>query len=136
MKSQITVEVFINASIEKIWKYWTEPERISRWNFASDDWCAPRVENNLYVGGKFNYRMEAKDGSSGFDFEGTYVFIKEYKKIEYVIVDGRKVSVEFVKQADGYKVVETFDAEEKNSLELQKNGWQAILNNFKKYVEV
>lgn len=137
MKSKITVEVCIHAPIEKIWQYWTEPEYISCWNFASDDWCSPRAENNLRVGGNFKSRMEAKDGSAGFDFEGTYTTVVENEKIEYVMVgdDGRKVSIEFVKQADSYKVIETFDAEEQNSLEMQKNGWQAILDNFKKCVE-
>lgn len=137
MKSKITVEVCIHAPIEKIWQYWTEPEYIRCWNFASDDWCSPRVENDLRVGGNFKSRMEAKDGSAGFDFEGMYTTVVENEKIEYVMAgdDARKVSIEFVKQADGYKVIETFDAEEENSLEMQKNGWQAILDNFKKCVE-
>ncbi len=137
MKPQITVEVLVHAPIEKIWQYWTEPKYISRWNFASDDWCSPRAENDLRVGGKFKSRMEAKDGSAGFDFEGTYTSVEENEKIEYVMIgdDARKVSIEFVKQESGYKVIETFDAEEENSLEMQKNGWQGILDNFKKYVE-
>lgn len=135
MKPQITVEVLINVPIEKIWKYWTEPEHIRNWYFASDDWCAPSAENNLRVGGLFKTRMEAKDGSAGFDFEGTYTVVEENKKIEYVIIGGRRVGIEFVKQDGGYKVVETFEAEDENPLEMQKNGWQAILNSFKSYVE-
>lgn len=137
MAQTITVEVSLDAPIGKIWKYWTEPEYIMHWNFASDDWCCPRATNDLRVGGKFNWRMEAKDGSVGFDFEGTYTFVEENEKIEYVMIgdDARKVSIEFVKQESGYKVIETFDAEEENSLEMQKNGWQGILDNFKKYIE-
>jgi uncharacterized protein YndB with AHSA1/START domain len=137
MRPQITVAVLINAPVEKIWKYWTEPEHIVQWCFASDDWCAPRAENDLRVDGTFKTRMEAKDGSGGFDFEGTYTAVEENKKIEYVMIgaDERKVSVRFEKQGDGYSVIETFDAEDENPLEMQKNGWQAILNNFKKYVE-
>ena len=138
MKPRITVEVFIEAPREKVWEYWTLPEHSMHWNFASDDWCSPRATNDLRVGGKFNVRMEARDGSMGFDFEGTYTLVEEYKKIKYTMVgdDAREVSVEFVPQADGLRVVETFDAEAENSLEMQKSGWQAILDNFKKYVEL
>lgn len=137
MKSLITVEVLVNASQEEIWKYWTGPEHIVHWNFASDDWCSPRATNDLRVGGKFNYRMEAKDGSTGFDFEGMYTLIEENTKIEYVLAgdDERKVCIEFVREKEGCRVVETFEAEAENPLELQKNGWQAILSNFKKYGE-
>lgn len=137
MKSPITVEVSLDAPIVKIWKYWTEPEYISRWNFASDEWCCPRATNDLRIGGKFNWRMEAKDGSTGFDFEGVYTVVEENKKLAYVLVgdDERKVSIEFVEQDSGCKIIETFEAEEENPLEMQKNGWQAILDNFKKCVE-
>ncbi len=137
MKSSITVEVFVEAPREKIWEYWTKPEHIKNWNFASDDWCTPHATNDLRVGGKFTFRMEAKDGSAGFDFGGTYTAIDEYKKIEYVMGGdgGRRVSIEFMAQGNGHTVTETFEAEEEHSLEMQKNGWQAILNNFKKYIE-
>jgi uncharacterized protein YndB with AHSA1/START domain len=137
MKPQITVAVVVKAPVEKIWQYFTLPEHITQWCYASEDWCAPRAENNLRVGGTFKTRMEAKDGSTGFDFEGTYTEVEENKKLAYTIVgaDERKVSVEFVKYEDGYTVVETFDAENENPLEMQENGWQAILNNFKKHVE-
>ncbi len=135
MNPQITVEVFINAPIEKIWKYWTTPEHIQNWCFASDDWSAPYAENDLRVGGTFKTRMEARDKSEGFDFEGAYTAIEENKKIEYTILGGRNVSIEFIEQDIGYKVVETFDPEDINSLEIQKGGWQSILDNFKKYVE-
>jgi len=137
MKPKVTVAVFVSAPIEKIWERWTEPKHIMRWCFASDDWCAPRAENDLQVGGIFRTRMEVKDGSVGFDFEGTYTTMEKNKKLEYVLAgdDARKVSIEFVEQGDGYKVVEVFEAEAENSLEMQKNGWQAILDNFKKYAE-
>lgn len=137
MKPQITVEVFVSAPVEKAWEYWNEPEHITQWCFASDDWCAPRVENNLSVGGTFKTRMEAKDGSVGFDLEGIYTAVELHKKIEYTLSgdDARKVSILFVAEGDGCRVVETFEAEGENSLELQKNGWQSILNNFKKYTD-
>jgi uncharacterized protein YndB with AHSA1/START domain len=135
MESQITVEVLVNAPIEKVWEYWTKPEHIVNWNFASSDWCSPNAVNDLKVGGEFNFRMEAKDGSGGFDFQGTYSLVEPNKKIEYTIIDGRKVTIEFGEEGGGCRVVETFEAEKINPLEMQKSGWQAILNNFKKYVE-
>ncbi len=135
MKTAITVEAAIAAPIEKIWKYWTEPDHIKNWNFASDNWCTPAATNDLRVGGNFSSRMEAKDGSMGFDFWGTYSEIKENEKIEYMLGDGRDVKIKFVKAGDQYKVIETFDAEDENPVEMQQGGWQAILNNFKQYVE-
>lgn len=135
MKEQIIVETIVNAPVEKVWRYWTEPAHITHWNFASDDWHVPRAENDLHVGGKFTCRMEAKDGSSGFDFGGTYTAVEVNKKIEYVMDDGRKVSVEFVDEGGQTKVTESFDPENENTVELQKAGWQSILDNFKKYTE-
>jgi uncharacterized protein YndB with AHSA1/START domain len=137
MKQQITVEIFVNAPIEKVWNFWNDPEHIKNWYFASDTWCAPRAENNLAVGGMFKIRMEAKDKSAGFDLEGTYTVIEKEKKIEYVLIgeDKRKVNIEFFAQKNGCRVVESFDPEHMNPHEMQKNGWQSILNNFKKYVE-
>jgi len=135
MKTAITIEAEIAAPIEKIWTYWTEPEHIKNWNFASDDWCTPSATNDLRVGGKFSSRMEAKDGSMGFDFGGTYTEVKENESIEYTLGDERKVEIKFIKAGDSCNVVETFEAEDENSIEMQKGGWQAILNNFKKYVE-
>lgn len=134
-KTIITVENTINAPVEKVWKYFTQPEHIIKWNNASDDWHTPRAENNLRVGGNFVYRMEAKDGSFGFDFGGTYDDVKNKELIEYTIGDGRKVKVNFTSDGNETKVTENFEAENMNSLELQKTGWQAILNNFKKYTE-
>lgn len=131
----ITVETTVNAPVEKVWKYWSEPSHIIQWNNASEDWHTPRVENDLKVGGKFHSRMEAKDGSFGFDFVGEYTKVEEYKTIEYTMGDGRKVKIDFTPQGDTTKVVETFDAESTNSIELQRGGWQAILDNFKKHTE-
>jgi uncharacterized protein YndB with AHSA1/START domain len=135
MKTAIMIEATIAAPIDKIWRYWTEPEHIKNWSFASDDWCTPATTNDLRVGGKFNSRMEAKDGSMGFDFWGTYTVVKENEKIEYTLGDGREIKIDFVKTGDKYNIVETFDAEDENPVEMQRDGWQAILNNFKKYVE-
>jgi uncharacterized protein YndB with AHSA1/START domain len=137
MKNRITVEALVHAPIEKVWRYWTEPEHITQWNAASDDWHSPRAENDLRVGGRFTARMEARDGSSGFDFGGTYTEVVPHERIAYVMggEDGRKVEILFQAEGDGVKVTETFDAEEENSLEMQKNGWQAIMDRFKKYVE-
>lgn len=133
---RITVEATVNAPIETVWKCWTEPKHITKWNNASDDWHTPHAENDLRVGGKFLSRMESRDGSMGFDFVGTYQEVIEYKMIAYSMEDGRKVEITFVSE-DGKttQVTETFDPENENTLELQKTGWQAILNNFKNYVE-
>ena len=135
MKTAIIVEATISAQIEKIWQYWTTPEHIINWNFASDDWCAPAAVNDLSVGGKFSFRMEARDGSMGFDLEGIYIVVKTNEIIEYNLADGRNVKVLFVKNGNKYDVIETFEAEDTNPIELQKGGWQAILNSYKNYVE-
>jgi len=132
----ITVQCDIQAPVEKVWLYWTSPEHITKWCFASDDWHTPTAENDLRVGGKFSSRMEAKDGSFGFDFGGTYDDVKIHKLIEYTIGDGRKVSVQFAGNGNNTKVVEKFEAEDTNPVEMQQGGWQAILDNFKKYVEL
>ena len=134
-KTTITVEAAIVAPIEKVWKYWTEPQHITQWNNASEDWHTPHAENDLKEGGRFTSRMEAKDGSFGFDFGGTYTLVETNKQIEYTLDDGRKVSINFTSQGNETTVGETFEAENMNSIELQKGGWQAILDNFKKYVE-
>ncbi len=131
----ITVKTTINAPLEKVWSFWNEPKHITNWYFASDDWHSPNAENDLKVGGKFLYRMEAKDGSFGFDFNGIYDVVELNKLIEYKIEGGRKVNISFTSNADTTTITETFEPENENSLELQQGGWQAILNNFKKYVE-
>jgi uncharacterized protein YndB with AHSA1/START domain len=135
MKKAITVATLINAPIEKVWTYWTKPMHITQWNFASIDWWAPRATNDLTKGGKFSFRMEAKDGSFGFDLEGIYDRVEIQKRIDYTLSDERKVMVEFVVDGSTCKVIEEFEAETENSEELQRAGWQAILDNFKKYVE-
>lgn len=134
-KRIITVASTIKAPIEKVWKYWTKPEHITRWTNASDDWHAPRAENDLRAGGKFLTRMEAKDGSFGFDFNGVYDTVKTNELIEYTIEGGRTVTVHFSSIGNETRVVEMFEAENENPVEMQKGGWQAILDNFKKYTE-
>ncbi len=134
-KDTITVETSVNAPIEKVWEFWTKPEHITKWNAASDDWHTTRAENDLRIGGKFLSRMEAKDGSFGFDFEGIYDSIIPNKKISYTLLDDRKVTITFSSTDNGVQITETFEAETENTLELQKFGWQAILKNFKNQVE-
>ena len=134
-KKKITVETIVNAPMGKVWTFWTEPAHIKNWNNASDDWHTPHAENDLRVGGQFTYRMEARDNSFAFDFNGTYDDVKKNERIEYTIADGRNVTIVFTDQGMDTKVTETFEAESVNSLELQKAGWQAILDNFKKYTE-
>jgi uncharacterized protein YndB with AHSA1/START domain len=131
----ITVQVTVNAPIEKAWKFWNEPEHITKWCTGSPDWHTPRAENDLRVGGTLRSRMEAKDGSAGFDFIATYSDIKEHKTIAYTIEDGRKVKVTFSTDGKTTTLIETFDAENENPIEVQQQGWQSILNNFKKYTE-
>lgn len=133
--TKVTVESIINAPVEKVWKYWSEPEHIKNWCSASPDWHVPFAENDLQDGGKFSTRMEAKDGSFGFDFDGIYDQVKTNELIEYTMSDGRKVDIHFTVSGNETKVVETFDAESTNPVEMQRGGWQAILDNFKKYTE-
>ena len=131
----ITVQTVIKSPVKKVWKLWSEPNHIINWCNASDDWYTPKAENDLRVDGKFLTRMEAKDGSSGFDFTGKYKKVELYKEIDYVIDDGRKVQIMFDEKNKETTMKESFDAENINSIESQKDGWQAILNNFKEYVE-
>lgn len=134
-RTTITVEAIIHAPVEKVWNFWTAPNHIVHWNQASDEWHTPKAVNDLKTGGKFSWRMEAKDGSMGFDFEGTYTTVEPFKQIGYTIADGRKVQILFASRGKETKVTENFEAEQINSIEMQQGGWQAILNNFKKYVE-
>lgn len=134
-KTLITVENTINAPIDKVWEAWTKPEHVVKWNNASDDWHTPKASNDLREGGKFSFRMEARDGSMGFDFGGVYDIVRNHEYIEYTMSDDRKVKVTFTSLGDATKVIETFEAENTHSIELQKSGWQSILDNFKKYVE-
>lgn len=134
-KTVITVENTINAPVTKVWEFWTKSEHIIKWCNASDDWHTPRAENDLKVGGKFASRMEAKDGSMGFDFGGVYDAVRTNEYIEYTLGDDRKVKINFSAQGNKTKVVESFEAENTHSIEMQQGGWQAILDNFKKYTE-
>lgn len=132
---QITVETLVHAPLEKVWEDYTNPESVRAWNAASPDWHTPRAENDLRTGGSFSYRMEAKDGSEGFDFTGTYTDVAPMTRIAYVMDDGRSVDTTFAKEGDGVRVVTSFDPESENTRELQKAGWQAIIDNFKRYAE-
>jgi uncharacterized protein YndB with AHSA1/START domain len=131
----ITVETSIKAPIEKVWSYYNEPAHITTWATPSPDWHAPRAENDLRVGGKFNTRMEAKDGSAGFDFTGTYTEVVPNQRIAYTMDDGRKVVTTLAEEDSAVKVTTIFDPENENPIEMQRGGWQAILDNFKKHVE-
>ena len=133
--TNITIETTINATIEKVWKAWTNDEDIKKWCFASPDWHMPSVNQDFRNGGNFSNRMEAKDGSFGFDFEGTFDSIKENELIEITLSDGRKWHTRFEAHGGTTKVIETFEAENENPLDMQEAGWQAILDNFKKHVE-
>lgn len=131
----ITVQTKVQAPLDKIWSFWTVPEHITKWNSASEDWHTPYAENDLKVGGKFKYTMASKDGTMSFDFIGTYSVIQDKRTIAYTIEDGREVIIVFEQQEDGVIIRESFDPELENPKELQQQAWQAILDNFKKYVE-
>lgn len=133
--TRITVSATINAPLEKVWERYTAPDHITKWNFASADWQCPWAKNDLKVGGKYAARMEAKDGSFGFEFEGIYDVVKVNEELSYTMADGRKATNLFKANGAQTLVETTFDAESENSVEMQKGGWQAILDNFKKYAE-
>lgn len=132
---KITVTTTINADLDTVWNRWNNPQDIKQWNAASEDWHTTQSMVDLREGGKFTSRMEAKDGSMGFDFAGTYTKVDKPNHIEYVMEDNRKVSIAFKETAQGITVTETFDAEEQYDPEYQKQGWQSILDNFARYVE-
>ncbi|MET0393944.1 MAG: SRPBCC family protein [Chitinophagaceae bacterium] len=134
-KTIITIEATVNAPVAKVWDYWNQPEHITQWAFASDDWHAPWAKNDLRAGGSFSSRMEAKDGSMGFDFGGVYDEVREHEYIEYTLGDGRKVTIQFDADGDTTQVTESFEAEGTHPADFQRAGWQAILDNFKKYTE-
>lgn len=135
MSQKIKIESLINAPKENVWEYYTSPEHIVNWNFAHPSWHCPSAENEMKPGGKYKARMEAKDGSFGFDFEAEYRSINEGKNFVYVIADGREVEVDFENLDGKTRVTVVFEAEKENSIEMQKGGWQAILDNFKNYTE-
>jgi uncharacterized protein YndB with AHSA1/START domain len=131
----LTVRATVAAPVEKAWPCWTEPTHIIQWNSASPDWHTPRAENDLRVGGRFTSRMEARDGSMGFDFGGCYTIVEPHQTIAYTMDDGRKARIDFAPTPEGCAITESFEAEDMNPLEMQQAGWQAILDHFKRYVE-
>lgn len=131
----VTVEATVNAPVQKVWEYWNKPEHIIQWSHASDDWHTPWAKNDLRKGGNFSSRMEARDGSMGFEFGGIYDEVREHENISYTMGDGRKVTINFFADGGTTRVVENFDAESEHPVEMQKAGWQAIMDNFKKYTE-
>lgn len=134
-KTIITLETTIEAPVDVVWTCWTTPEIIMRWNHASDDWHTPAAVNDLRPGGQFTYHMAAKDGSFGFDFGGTYDEVEHHKRIAYTLGDGRKVEIDFSSPGEVTHIRESFETEDMNPVDLQRSGWQAILDNFKKYTE-
>ena len=135
MDNKITVTATINADTNKVWEYYTNPIHITKWNFADPSWHCPFASNDLQVGGKYSARMEAKDGSFGFEFEAVYDEVIDGEKLTYTMTDGRQADVTFKRLRNTTEVIVTFDAETENPAEMQKSGWQAILDNFKKYTE-
>jgi uncharacterized protein YndB with AHSA1/START domain len=131
----ITVSAIVAAPLAHVWKCWTSAEDVMKWNFASDDWHCPAAKNDLRVGGKFTYRMAARDGSAEFDFEGVYSVVDHQKRIEFSMSDGRRVIVRFEPEGEGTRVTESFDPESEHTEDLQRQGWQAILDNFRKHAE-
>jgi uncharacterized protein YndB with AHSA1/START domain len=131
----ITVSTTVNLPVEKVWESWNNPKHIKQWTHASDDWHTTYADNDLRKDGKFKTTMAAKDGSFSFDFEGVYTDVKAHELIAYTLGDGRKVSISFKSEGDTTQIVETFDPEQENSIEMQQGGWQAILDNFKKHTE-
>lgn len=132
---KITIQTVVKADLAQVWHAWNNPEDIKQWNAASADWHTTRSAVDLREGGTFSARMEAKDGSAGFDFAGTYTRVVPQQRIEFRIGDGREVQIEFAKTAGGVLVKETFDAESQHDPEFQRRGWQAILDNFARHVQ-
>ena len=135
MSHRIAIEAVVNRKRSDVWRFFNEPQHIVNWNFASDDWCCPHSENDLKVGGRLCSRMEAKDGSFGFDFEAIYDEVIHEAKIAYTMTDGRQAETAFEDLGGRTRVSTIFDAEQENPAEMQRMGWQAILDNFKKYAE-
>lgn len=133
--AKITINAVVNAPLQKVWDYYSQPEHVTKWSFADESWHSPRAENDLRTGGKFLTRMEAKDGSAGFDFEGIYDSVEQLKSFQYTMSDGRTVSTAFTDMGEQTEITVTFDPETENEPEFQRQGWQAILDNFKEYVE-
>ena len=135
INKSITIEATVNADINKIWTLWNDPAAIQEWCWGSSDWHVPACENDLRVGGRFKTTMAAKDGSFSFDFAGTYTAVNTNKSIAYTLDDNRKVTIDFTQEGDAVNIVETFEMENQNPEDMQRAGWQTILNNFKEYAE-
>ncbi len=135
MAQTTTVETVINSTKGIVWEFFTFPEHMMKWNFASDDWECPSAVNDVRDDGRFTIRMQSKDGKQGFDLTGSYTEVKPYELLHYTLDDGRKVEVHFTEEGDNVRVTETFEMEDENSEEKQRQGWQTILDNFKKCVE-
>ena len=135
MPERITIQVEVCRARSDLWRMWNAPEHIVCWNFASDDWHCPRAENDLRAGGRLCYRMEAKDGSFGFDYEAIYDQIIPDAKLEYTLTDGRRVETNFDDSGAGTRITTTFEAEQEHPADMQRLGWQALLDNFKRYAE-
>ncbi len=135
MRQKIQIQATVAVPIAKAWTLWTEPDHITNWNFASDDWCCPRAENDLRAGGRLLYRMEAVHGSFGFDFEAIYDEVVHEARVAYTMIDGRHVETTFEVLGDSTRLSTRFDAEQENPADMQRTGWQAILDNFKSYAE-
>ena len=131
----ITLETLVSVSLDKAWETWIQPQHVTQWNFASPYWHCPSAQTDLRIGGKFSSRMEARDGSFGFDFWGIYDEIIPQKLLRITMGDGRKMEVHFETLNGKVKVTERFEIEDLNSAEMQREGWQAILNNYKAYAE-
>ncbi|MGZ3885180.1 MAG: SRPBCC family protein [Bacteroidia bacterium] len=134
MSNKITISAAVNADIKKAWDCYTQPGHITKWNFADPSWHCPSASNDMRVGGKYSARMEARDGSFGFDFEAIYSAVEEGETFSYAMLD-REVTVSFKKNGSHTDVFVTFDPENENPLDMQKAGWQAILNSYKSYTE-
>lgn len=135
MSTKVNIETTVSAPVAKVWDFWNSPEHITKWNTAHESWHCPSAKNDLNVGGKLQSRMEAKDGSFGFDFEATYDEVVDKKRIVYTIADGRKVETDFSEVGGKTKIATVFEAESQNPVEMQQGGWQAILDSFKNYAE-
>lgn len=135
MSTRITISALVNKPVADVWKTWTDPTHIMQWNAASDDWHCPKATNDLRTGGKFSSIMAARDGSFSFDFEGVYDDVQPHERIAYTMADGRTCEILFTAENGGTRVVEAFDAESQNPVEMQRGGWQAILDRFKAYAE-
>lgn len=133
--TRITVSALVNKPVADVWNTWTDPKHIMQWNAATDDWHCPNAENDLRTGGKFSSTMAARDGSFSFDFEGVYDDVQTHKRIAYTMADGRSCEILFTEENGGTRVAESFDAESQNPVEMQRGGWQAILDRFKAYAE-